>query len=127
MIRCRRAATARCRAAEAPRRGAPPRSAEKRPARPAASFPEVISSISFELDLALDRPGEADAGDRDGRLGGQLLVALEATVGERLAHRLLDLALGGDAERLEELADAGVEGVFVHRMTPGRGWTENQT
>src|SRR5689334_13815397 len=32
---------------------------------------------SFELDLALDRPREADAGDRHRRLGGQLFVALE--------------------------------------------------
>src|SRR5689334_12743603 len=76
--------------------------------------PPVGPRASFELDLAVDRPAETHPGDRHRRLGGQLLVALEAAVGERLAHRLLDLALGGDAERLEEFADAGVEGVFVH-------------
>ena len=32
----------------------------------------------------------------------------------RVAHSLLDLALGGDAYLLQELSDAGVEGILVH-------------
>src|SRR6202022_233352 len=42
------------------------------------------------------------------------LVALEAAGFHRVAHRLLDFALRGDADLLEKLAQAGVENVFVH-------------
>src|SRR5262249_36927876 len=69
---------------------------------------------SLQRDRLLDRVRQPDRADGDGRLGGQLFVALEAAVRERLPHRLLDLALGGDAESLEKFADADVEGVLVH-------------
>ena len=36
----------------------------------------------------------------------ELLVALEPAGGERLAHRFLDLALRGDADLFQELAQA---------------------
>ena len=40
-------------------------------------------------------------------------MPFDAAVGER-RRPPLDLALGGDAERFQEFADAGVEGVLVH-------------
>ena len=45
---------------------------------------------------------------------GSFSLPFELAVRERLAHRLLDLALGADAERLEKFPDAAVENVFVH-------------
>ena len=35
-------------------------------------------------------------------------------LGQGLANGLFNLALGGNPERLEELADAGIENVLVH-------------
>src|SRR5712671_1344293 len=75
---------------------------------------DEMRETSRELDIALDLPHQADAGDGHRRFRRQLLVALEAAVGQGLAHRLLDLALSGHAQGLEKLADAGVEDVFVH-------------
>src|SRR5712672_1261383 len=69
---------------------------------------------SSKLAIALDLPRQADAGDGHRRFRRQLLGALEAAVGQGLAHRLLDLALSGHAQGHEKLADAGVEDVFVH-------------
>jgi hypothetical protein len=40
-------------------------------------------------------------------------VSLEVAGRERVAHRLLDLALRGDADLLEEFTQAGVEDVLV--------------
>src|SRR6202166_1791203 len=57
---------------------------------------------------------QADAAEGQNHFGRQLLVALEAAVGHRVAHRLLDLTLRGDADFLEKSAQAGVEDVFVH-------------
>src|SRR5205823_1220933 len=51
-------------------------------------------------------------------LRGKRLVALQLAVGHRLLYRHLDLALGMNAHRLQELADAHVEGVFVHGLPP---------
>src|SRR5262249_15599632 len=68
---------------------------------------------SLQLDLAFDFVGEADPAERDRGPGGKLFVALEPALRQGLAHRLLDLALGAHAERLEELANATVEHVFV--------------
>ena len=44
--------------------------------------------------------------------------ALEPSIGDSIGHRLLDLALRGDAEVLEKLADVHVEGLFIHDRTP---------
>src|SRR5262249_40941680 len=67
-----------------------------------------------QLDFAVDLVGEADAAERHRRAGGEVLIALEPALREGLADRLFDLALGGHAERLEKLPNAGVEDVFVH-------------
>src|SRR5262249_35781686 len=69
---------------------------------------------SLQFDLAFDLVGEGDPAERDRGLGRKLFVALEPTLRQGLADRLLDLALGAHSERLEELANAAVEHVFVH-------------
>src|SRR5262249_32256789 len=67
-----------------------------------------------QLDFAVDLVGEADAAERHRRAGGEGLIALEPALRKGVADRLFDLALGGHAERLEKLPNAGVEDVFVH-------------
>src|SRR5262245_50287193 len=71
-----------------------------------------------QLDFTVDLVGEADAAERHRRAGGEVLIALEPALREGLGDRLFDLALGGHAERLEELPNAGVEDVFVHGHLP---------
>src|SRR5712692_2967996 len=69
---------------------------------------------SLQLDLAFDLVREVEAAERHGGGRRELFVALDAALRKCLAHRLLDLALGADAERLEKFPDAGVEHVLVH-------------
>src|SRR5213593_4449658 len=69
---------------------------------------------SLQLDLALDFVREAEPAEGDQGPSGKLLVSLELALGERLAHRLLDFALGAHAERLEKSSNAGVENILVH-------------
>src|SRR6476619_5626650 len=70
--------------------------------------------------LAADVDRQIDAADREGRLGGQR-DALELAARGRIAHRLLELALRGHADLLEELAPAHVECVCVHGNPPASG------
>src|SRR5258707_15793330 len=67
-----------------------------------------------QFDLVLDLMREVDAADGEDDFGRQFFVALEAAGFHRVAHRLLDLALRGDADFLQKFAQAGVEDVFVH-------------
>jgi Phosphate-selective porin O and P len=71
-----------------------------------------------ELDLAIDLERKIELPDGHGCLRGQRLVTLQTALGQGLAYRLLNLALGGDPERLEELADARIENVLVHDQLP---------
>jgi hypothetical protein len=71
---------------------------------------------SFQRDLALNLVRESDAAERDGGMGGEFFVALELAFRQALADCLLDLALGGHAQRLEEFADAAIENVLVHGL-----------
>src|SRR5258708_6375152 len=73
---------------------------------------------SAELDLPVDVLVELPAVDRQPALGLQRLVAFELARLDRLPHRLLDFALAGDANDLQELADFHVECVFVHGTPP---------
>ena len=73
---------------------------------------------SFELDCAFDIDREIDPADRQCDLGGQRLVALEPSVADGRANRLLDLPLGGNADFLEEFSHAHVEHVFIHDRLP---------
>src|SRR5690348_12176969 len=70
--------------------------------------------MSPKRDLVADLMHEADAAHGQHHLGRQLLVSPQTAVGECVAHRLLDLALRGDTNLLEKLAQACVEDVFVH-------------
>src|ERR1700738_5057074 len=71
-----------------------------------------------EFDLVGARGGEVDAAEGENHFGRQLLVALEAAARDRVAHRLLDLALRGDADLLQKSTQAGVENDFVHDALP---------
>src|ERR1700744_4520087 len=66
------------------------------------------------LDLVRDLGAQADAADGEHDLRRQLLVALETASRERVAHRLLDLALRGDADLLQEPEQTAGEDVLVH-------------
>ena len=61
---------------------------------------------------------EPDGIDRQRHFRSQLLIALEAAGFDGVAYGLLDLALGGDANALEESAQAFVEDVLVHDGPP---------
>src|ERR1700681_4031764 len=67
-----------------------------------------------QLNLVGPLVGKADTADGEHHLRRQLLVALETAGGHCITHRLLDFALRGDADFFQELAQAGVEDVFVH-------------
>src|SRR5579872_211500 len=67
-----------------------------------------------QFDLVLDLVRQADAAKRENHLRRQLLMALETAARDRVAHRLFDFALRGDADFFQELAQAGVEQIFVH-------------
>src|SRR5262245_48641901 len=77
--------------------------------------PHCTPSASFQFDGPRDLVGQFDPANHDHRLGRQFFIALETALGDRLPHRLLDLALPGDAECLEKLADTRIEAVLVHR------------
>src|SRR6516164_4087246 len=83
-------------------------------ANAAMAASRVGISLSFQLDLAFDLVRQADAAERNHARGREFLVALELALRQGLADGLLDLALGAHSERLEELANAAVEHVFVH-------------
>src|SRR5258708_6937682 len=61
-----------------------------------------------QLDLVGDFVREADAAERQHHFGRQLFMALETAAGDRVAHRLFDFALRGDADLLQEFAQAAV-------------------
>src|SRR5258708_7909377 len=69
---------------------------------------------SLQLDAAVDVELETDILDGHGGFRRPALIAFEVTLGQLLAHGFFDLALSGDPQGLEELADAGVEDVLVH-------------
>src|SRR5262249_4498777 len=73
---------------------------------------------SAELDLAGHLVRQTRAAERHHRLGGQFFMAIKLAFGDRLAHRLLDLALRAHAQRLEEFANAAVENVLLHCPAP---------
>src|SRR3954453_8500403 len=73
-----------------------------------------LSSDLTQLDLVRDLVREADAADGQNHLRRQLLIALELAGLNRFADSFLDFALRGDADLLQESAQAGIEDVFVH-------------
>src|SRR4051794_29010612 len=77
-----------------------------------------VASTAFialpQLDLVADLVGQADAADGQHDFRRQLLVTLQAAARERVAHRLLDLALRGDADLFQKPPQTAVEDVLVH-------------
>jgi hypothetical protein len=82
--------------------------------RPALSTNALKASFSFELDRALDLDREAYAFDGQYRFGRQCLVSFQSAAADGRPHRLLDIALRGDADFLEKLAHADVESILIH-------------
>src|SRR5262249_43235380 len=72
------------------------------------------TSCSRQFDSAGDLKFEVDAADRDDCLRRQAWAIRQLSPGGGIAHRLLDLPLGGHAERLEKFTYAGVESFLVH-------------
>src|SRR6266446_589969 len=73
-----------------------------------------FTSRSCQIDGALDLKFEVDAADCNDCLRRQTWAILQLSVRDRISHRLLDLPLGGHAERLEKFTYAGVESFLVH-------------
>src|SRR5258705_2623559 len=67
-----------------------------------------------QFDLVLDLMCKIDAAEGENDFGGQFFTALEAAGFQRVANRLFDLPLRGDAGFLQKSAQAGVENVFIH-------------
>src|SRR6266566_7055787 len=76
----------------------------------------VAMTFSRQFDIAVDFKFEINAADRNDSLSWQC-AAGQFSLRIGVANRLLDLSLGSDAELLEELAYAGVEGVVVHNRS----------
>src|SRR6185436_4538548 len=68
-----------------------------------------------DVELTVDGDIERNRRQHDAPRDLERALVLELTLGQRLAHRLFDLALRRDAHGLEEFAQAHVEIVFVHR------------
>src|ERR1700761_1793348 len=86
---------------------------------PAMQVASTALIVLPQLDLVADLMREADAADGQHDFRRQLLVAFQVAGGERITHRLLDLALRGDADLLQESAQTAVEDVLVHCSLPG--------
>src|SRR6266481_8607782 len=71
-----------------------------------------------QFDLAGYLVAETDATDGQHHFGRQLFMTLEAAAGDGVADRFFDFTLRGDADLLEEAAQAGVENVLVHGALP---------
>src|SRR5215471_15923833 len=75
---------------------------------------QISRARSSQLEVALDLKLEVDAADRYNRLRRQAWPILQLSFRDGIAHRLLDLPLGGYAKRLEKFSHAGVKGFLVH-------------
>src|ERR1700674_4198446 len=73
---------------------------------------------SRQFDVAIDLEFEVDPAERHDSLRRQSFAALQPALRNGIAHSVLDLALRGDAELLEELAYAGIENLLVHDRSP---------
>src|SRR5712691_12273676 len=79
-----------------------------------AKVPSIAAISLFQLEIALHFVIEADAAHRKYDFRRQFFVALELAALHRVADRLFDLALRGDADGLQKLAQTDVELVLVH-------------
>src|SRR5690606_5177965 len=78
-------------------------------------------ALLLQFHLSLDHQLLQHPRDRERSPDRQLFASRQLPVLQPGADRALDLALGGDAEALEELADGEVEGFVVHGGAPSRG------
>jgi len=81
---------------------------------------DVARRASVEGNGAVDVEFDPQVREPESHRGAHLLVPAQCSRLHRLAHRLLDLALRGDSDLLQELADLQVEYVFVHRFARAR-------
>jgi hypothetical protein len=70
---------------------------------------------STKIDVALYGMCQTNRRNRQRQRCGQPLASLQPMFSHGLTHRPLNLALSGDAELFEQLSDARVEDVFLHR------------
>src|SRR6185312_12827535 len=76
----------------------------------------------FEVDRPFDPVRQADVADGQHHLRLEPGLALELAGLRGGAHRPLDLALRGDPDDLEKLAQRGIQSLFVHRALPRYVW-----
>src|SRR6516164_9326413 len=76
------------------------------------------SPASAKIDVALYVERQTNRRNRQCQLCGQPLAPLQLMFSHCLAHCLLNLALSGDAKLFEQLSDARVENVLLHRALP---------
>ena len=77
-----------------------------------------MGESQFQFDTVVDGVRKIDAADGQGYLGGQRFVAFELAARHGSAHGFLNLALGGDADRLEKSSNTGVQHVLIHASLP---------
>jgi hypothetical protein len=68
----------------------------------------------FQLNLAFEVDSQLETLDLKSHRRGQPFGSVDAPVGERRGHRLLDLTLRIDTDHFKKLADAQVERFLVH-------------
>src|SRR3954466_6843645 len=77
--------------------------------------------LSLQLDFAAQRNIERDRADGELHARRKRLVAFQLAFSNRFLHRMFDLVLRADADGFQELADAHIEGFFVHAGSPRCG------
>ena len=71
-------------------------------------------ALSAKIDVALYVERQTNRRNRQCQLCGQPLAPIQPMFSHGLTHRLLYLALSGDAELFEQLSDARIEDVLLH-------------
>src|SRR5262249_11761688 len=88
---------------------------QRRPVRHLTN-PRLSARQLLQLDLAVELDVEFQPRDLERHDSGKCLRAGDSALGDRLGNRVLDLTLRADANHFEKLADAQIEGIFVHRF-----------
>src|SRR4030095_5199965 len=78
----------------------------------------VDSADLLELDIAVEIHLQLQSTHFEPHPRGQRFRTGDRTVCKRLGHRMLDFALRTDADHFQKLANAQIQGFFIHRRTP---------
>src|SRR5512138_1778574 len=82
------------------------------PRSPRSGRPRRIRLL--ELDLAVELHVDLEPRHLERHMRGKRFAAADRAVLRGLQNRALDLALGVDADHFQELANAQIEGFFIH-------------